>query len=128
MLTISDTKNSTRCKKKFLRFFPGGFDDNKYVAWERDYKWQAHLQWQEMLNKRSYQSLLLNKKYAEIAGMAVRIETKTNLLFSFEKMALRDAVKSRKGAETFALGLYDYVYGKKDMPARFNEFAAALTI
>ena len=31
-----------RCRRKFLRFFPGGFDDETYVDWERDYKWQAH--------------------------------------------------------------------------------------
>ncbi len=33
---------------------------------------------------------------------AVRIESRTNLLFSFEKMALRDAVKSKTGARGFA--------------------------
>src|SRR5205085_2387758 len=27
-----------RCRRKFLRFFPGGFRDEKYVDWERGYK------------------------------------------------------------------------------------------
>jgi hypothetical protein len=44
-------------------------------------------------------------KFAEIAAHAVRIESRTNLLFSFEKIALRDAVKSAEGARSFAEGL-----------------------
>jgi len=36
------------------------------------------------------------------------------LLFSFEKMALRDAVKSPAGAGAFARGLYDLLHGAGD--------------
>ena len=32
-----------RCRRKFLRFYPGGFRDADYVGLERGYKWQAHL-------------------------------------------------------------------------------------
>jgi diguanylate cyclase (GGDEF)-like protein len=28
-----------RARAKFLRFFPGGFHDETYLEWERDYKW-----------------------------------------------------------------------------------------
>ena len=35
------------CRRKFLKFFPGGFRDEKYIAWERDYKWNAHTKWEE---------------------------------------------------------------------------------
>jgi hypothetical protein len=56
---------------------------------------------------------LFKKNYDEIALRAVKIETKTNLLFSFEKMALRDAVKPAEGAKAFAQGLFDYIYGKR---------------
>ena len=31
-----------RCRRKFLRNFPQGFYDPKYIDWERGYKWQAH--------------------------------------------------------------------------------------
>ena len=31
-----------RCRRKFLRFFPGGFRDETYLDWERTYKWEAH--------------------------------------------------------------------------------------
>jgi hypothetical protein len=99
-----------RCKKKFLYYFPKGFLDAKYINWERGYKWNAHLAWMEQLNQKEYEKLLQENEYAEIALRAVRLETKTNLLFSFEKMALRDAVKTTEGAKTFAQGLFEYVY------------------
>jgi hypothetical protein len=106
------TRQQQRCRKKFLRFFPGGFKDEKYYAWERGYKWEAHLAWKEQLDRKTYEMLLAKKKYAEIAHRAVKLETKTNLLFSFEKMALRDAVRPPAGAKAFALGLFEFVYGK----------------
>ena len=64
--------------------------------------------------------------YMEIAKRAVRLESKTNLLFSFEKMALRDAVKTKAGARIFAEGLYNYMYGKSPLKKRFNTFADML--
>jgi hypothetical protein len=115
-----------RCRKKFLYYFPKGFDDNKYKEWERNYKLDAHFKFQEELNKDAYEKLLKQEKYEEIAGKAVRIETKTNLLFSFEKMALRDAVKQAEGAKTFAKGLFDYVYGKAPLRERFENFTEVI--
>ena len=56
----------------------------------------------------------------EVALRAVRIESKTNLLFSFEKMALRDAVRDPRGAEVFATALYDFLYGRGDARRRFE--------
>lgn len=126
MKKSSEEKKRAACKRKFLRFFRKGYMDSKYDAWERDYKWQAHLAWEEQLNKKEYEKLLKQRKYSEIALRAVRIETKTNLLFSFEKMALRDAVKPAAGAKAFALGLYDYVYGKGSMKERFESFSKVL--
>ena len=93
---------AVRCRRKFLRHFPGGFRDETYQSWERDYKWQAHLRWQSALAKDRYAELLEHRKYEEIATAAIGIESRTNLLFSFEKMALRDAVRSREGARDFA--------------------------
>jgi hypothetical protein len=42
-------------------------------------------------------------------GRSIAIEARTNLLFSFEKMALRDAVKPVAGSRAFAQGLYDFL-------------------
>ena len=119
-------KMRLKCRKKFLRYFPKGFADEKYKSWERNYKWEAHLAWEKALNKYAFLEMIESEKYAEIAKLAVNIETKTNLLFSFEKMALRDAVKMNGGAKLFALGLYEYVYGNGDVEDRFLNFAETL--
>ena len=111
-----------RCHRKFLHFFPKGFHDSKYQAWERNYKEQAHLQWNEVLNQAALQTLLDKRHFIEIAAQAVRIESRTNLLFSFEKMALRDAVKSPMGARAFAVGLYQWLYGQSTDEQRFDQW------
>ncbi len=117
---------AARARRKFQRIFPGGFGDETYIAWERDYKWQAHERWMEQLDKASYRKLLEREAFAEIAARAVAIEARTNLIFSFEKMALRDAVRPRAGAQAFAHALYDFLYGRGAMPAKFDRWCEAV--
>ncbi len=111
--------NALKSRRKFLYYFPGGFHDATYIDWERDYKWKAHQQWEELLNRNEFRHLLKHKKYSEIAARAIRIESRTNLLFSFEKMALRDALKSGEGARLFSHGLYDFLHGSLSVNERF---------
>ncbi len=111
-----------RCRDKFLRFFPGGFHDETYIEWERGYKWKAHQQWQETLDRKQYQALMRRGEFDEIAARAVRIESRTNLLFSFEKMALRDALKSEPGARLFATGLYNFLHGAGFIQSKFERW------
>jgi hypothetical protein len=44
------------------------------------------------------------------------------MLFSFEKMALRDAVRSEEGARIFATGLYDFLHGSGTVEHRFEDW------
>jgi hypothetical protein len=113
-------------RRKFLRKFPGGFRDETYLAWERDYKWEAHQEWLEALHEDSFRKLLRQGRFLDIAGRAVRIESGRSLLFSFEKMALRDAVRSEAGAKLFAEGLFDFLHGKKSLEQRFSDWVAAI--
>jgi hypothetical protein len=115
-----------RGKRKFLRIFPGGFWDETYLAWERDYKWEAHQEWQEQLNEHDYRQALGAEKYAEIAARAVRIESGRSLLFSFEKMALRDAVRDPAGARAFTEGLFALLHGKQPLQSRFEAWCSTV--
>lgn len=117
-----------RCRRKFLRFFPGGFRDRNYLQSERDYKWEAHRRWEEALNQREYARLLKLRHYAEISARAVRVEQSSpySFIFSFEKMALRDAVKSPAGARAFSIGLYALLHGNAPMPRRFDDWVAVV--
>jgi hypothetical protein len=120
------SNGATRCRRKFLKVFPEAFRDEQYLSWERNYKWTAHEQWDDVLCEPKFAELLRARAFAEIAGHAVRIESRTNLLFSFEKMALRDAVKSTEGAHLFAGGLFDFLHGKGTPQQRFDGWCACV--
>jgi hypothetical protein len=111
-----------RCRRKFLRYFRKGFYDETYIEWERGYKWAAHERWESALGRSVFRALLNEGKYSEVAARAVSIESRTNLLFSFEKMALRDAVKSPAGAQAFAQGLYDLLHSVGGIEPKFNRW------
>jgi len=116
------------CRRKFLRYFPGGFVDETYLDWERDYKWEAHERWEEALGRTELRRLLGAGRFSEVAARAVRVEQRTrhSMIFSFEKMALRDAVKSEAGARTFAEGLYELLYGTGRPERRFENWVEAV--
>ena len=73
-----------------------------------------------MLGEASFSKLLKDGEHREIAAHAVAIEARTNLLFSFEKMALRDLVRPQAGARAFAQGLYDFLHGPGQPEQRFT--------
>ena len=115
-----------RCRRRFLRFFPGGFADETYLDWERNYKAAAHHAWAAALSPPQFRRMLQKRQFGEIASAAIRIESRTNLLFSFEKMALRDATRSSAGARRFAEGLYDLMHGTGTLAERFTRWIAAV--
>ena len=65
-------------------------------------------------------------KALDTGAQSVKIESRTNLLFSFEKMALRDAVKSEAGAKAFAEGLFAFLYGRAGDRRRFDDWCAVI--
>jgi hypothetical protein len=125
MKNKSRARGAARCRRKFLHYFKAGFRDKTYFEWERGYKERAHQQWLEVLDREKFKRLL--PRPAEIAAHAVRIESRTNLLFSFEKMALRDAVKSPAGAKLFAHALYEFLHGRGSDEARFENWCDAVS-
>lgn len=124
----SGLPGALRCRRKFLRQFPGGFHDATYLDWERDYKWETHLRWRKALPRSVFGELLRNGEYAEAAARAVRVEQRSRhaMLFSFEKMALRDALREPEGARTFADGLYAFLHGPGGLRARFERWVSAV--
>ena len=114
------------CRRKFLKYFHDGFHDEKYVDWEREYKRNAHLRWVELLSRPHMRSLMHAGNFMEIARRAVAIEARTNLLFSFEKMALRDAIRQPAGARAFAEGLFEFLHGRGSEETRFGRWVDAV--
>jgi hypothetical protein len=118
--TISS--GADKARRKFLRFFPDGFADDTYLAWERGYKWRAHERWNELLSKPKFRELLSRGDHQEISVRALKALSGTNLLFSFESMALRDALKTVHGSRRFAEGLFEFLHGRATMSQRFDEW------
>jgi hypothetical protein len=112
------------CRRKFLKYFPLGFSDETYLSWERDYKWESHERWEEALGQAEFRRLLDAGEFAEAAARAVRVEQRSrhSMIFSFEKMALRDAIKTEAGARVFAEGLYEFLHGAGDTESRFERW------
>src|ERR1043165_8517266 len=118
-------RNAMRCRRKFLGYYPKGFVDPDYLDLERGYKWQAHERWIGALDENEFNRLLQIGEFRTIANRAVAIESRTNLLFSFEKMALRDAVKPATGARRFAESLFEFLYGAGPLSGRFKAWCEA---
>jgi hypothetical protein len=120
------TAAAERCRRRFLRFFPQGFEDETYLEWERNYKAVAAREWQSVFSRSYFKRMLGADRVRDVAAQAIRIESRTNLLFSFEKMALRDATRSPGGARRFVTGLYDFLYGRGDEESRFRKWCTAV--
>jgi hypothetical protein len=117
---------AARCRKKFELFYPDGFEDETYLVAERSYKERAHLEWDSHLGPADFRKLLARGEFREIADIAIKIESRTNLLFSFEKMALRDALKTPAGARLFATELYAFLWGRGSPQRRFQDWVQAV--
>jgi hypothetical protein len=117
---------AARCRRKFELFYPDGFQDETYQVAERSFKERAHLEWQSELGAADFRKLLARGEFRQIADAAVRIESRTNLLFSFEKMALRDAVKTPAGARLFATELYAFLWGRGSPQRKFEDWVQAV--
>ncbi|HVZ42680.1 MAG TPA: hypothetical protein VHA82_02635 [Ramlibacter sp.] len=117
---------AARCRRKFELFYPAGFEDETYLVAERSYKERAHLEWHAELGPSAFRKRMARGEFRQIADIAVRIESRANLLFSFEKMALRDAVKTPAGARLFATELYAFLFGQGSAHRRFDDWIEAL--
>lgn len=117
---------AARCRRKFELYYPGGFGDEVYQVAERSFKERAHLQWETELGTADFRKLLARGEYRRIADTALRIESQTNLLFSFEKMALRQALKTPAGARLFAHELYAFLWGRGSPQHKFEDWLQAL--
>lgn len=117
---------AARCRQKFQLYYPNGFDDEVYQVAERGVKERAVLEWNAELNPPAFRRLLARGDYARIVDTALRVETRCSLLFSFERMALRDAVKAPADARLFATALYAFLYGRGTPQRKFEAWITAL--
>jgi hypothetical protein len=121
---VLDRAGLISAKKRFREIFPGGFQDETYLEWEREYKWLAHERFVSLLGEDDLATL----PAAEIGRRAVEVyqKSKLNLLALYEWMALREALVDPAGAARFAPALRQVLHGEGDFGPRFERFVTAL--
>ncbi|MCB9636898.1 MAG: hypothetical protein H6721_32725 [Sandaracinus sp.] len=96
-------------KAKFLGIFPGGFRGKGYIGdkkkGERFYKWAAHQRFVEVLGDGQLETLLDGGQVGEAATRAMTVVNATNLLASFETIALKDALEDETAAKRYLRAL-----------------------
>jgi hypothetical protein len=115
--------------EKFLRRYPTGFTTDPSSAYwkdERGYKWEAHVAWNQLLDRATFKELLDAGKYHEIVSRATRVITPVNLVSPFEKAALHDGVQTAEAAKAFAVSEYEFLYGKGPDEVRFTRLIETL--
>jgi Protein of unknown function (DUF3553) len=120
------TKSVAEMKAAFLRLFPGGFYDPKYLDEERNYKLEAGALLASTLGRAKLSALLQAGDSAEISTLALAVMNKTNLVFPNEKIAFKDGLATERGRELFAPALDNLLYGSAEYRPRFEAFTDIL--
>jgi len=113
-------------REAFLRLFPGGFSDPKYLKEERDYKLAAGEKFRSTLGAAEFDKLLSEDDFPEIAKRALAVVNATNLVFPNEKMSLKDGLTEASGQELFGRSLHSLLYGAGEYQIRFEGFIKVL--
>jgi hypothetical protein len=115
-------------KRRFLEIFPGRFRDETYLAWEREYKWEAHRAWEATLGRREWEALRRAGDQQEVARRIATFYGRShlNMLALYEWMALREALVDRRGGPLLAEGLYHLLHDRGPMSGRIERFADVL--
>ena len=115
-------------RRRFLKFFPGGSATTDTSTGNAAIKPRRTSSGSGISTGPTFWSCCKPSRYGEIAARAIRIESRTNLLFSFEKMALRDAIRTPAGARVMAEGLYKFLHGRGSDERRFAQWCEAVAV
>ena len=110
--------------------FPLGFKDLKYIGertWgERQFKWDAHLQWNETLSVAQGERLLAADNVEELVRRAQSVEARSNLLSVPEKNAFRESLAEQAAAQAFFRKLFDLLASAEISEEHFNSYVGIL--
>lgn len=111
----------------FLKLYPMGFRDEKYLNDERNYKLEACEFTETFFNQKEFEARLGVEDYEGICDRIFKVVNKTNLIFPNEKMGLKDGLKDTKAQRLFSESLFQLLYGDRKVEDRFNSFIQCLT-
>lgn len=119
------------CVQYFLKLFPKGFEDPLYASnsatiGERRYKEDARDLAKKLLYRKDWDVFASTGNYSEICQRLGKIESKTNLLHSFEKIKWHSALKNTQLQKLICDSLYEELYGAGTRQARFDTWSSTL--
>jgi len=126
-LNLKLQKKRLQFRNKFLKLYPEGFNDPKYLEQVRQKKMKAHEKFQSLLNKNEFERLLLEEDYKTIAKNAIIAEKGTQLLYPSEESAVMALSRSANKAKEFATALFNSLYSKLNVKEQFEKFRETLT-
>jgi hypothetical protein len=118
--------------KYFQKLFPDGFYDPAYLTedpkkGERHYKVVARDLATSLLNESVWSELASAGHYAEICQRLAKVESKTNLLHSMEKIKWQAALKDALFQKPLSDALFNDLYGSGTRMSRFDELSRVLS-
>ncbi|MDQ6799776.1 MAG: DUF3553 domain-containing protein [Acidobacteriota bacterium] len=115
------TRSVLQLKESFLRRFPGGFEDGKYVKNERAYKVAASELLKKTMASEELSLLRSAGDHAEVCRRALAVISRTNLVLPSERMDLSNGLTG-EGYALFSRALADLLYGSSSSQDRFERF------
>jgi hypothetical protein len=119
------TRSIPQLKESFLRQFPGGFEDTRYVKFERAYKVAASDLLKKTLSSEELNRLLSAGDHAEVCRRSLAVISRTNLVSPGEKRDLFDGLTGERCA-LFSRAIADLLYGSTGTQDRFERFSKML--
>ena len=122
------TVNLEQVKTRLLEKFPGGLRGPRMMTQERNYKDRLSKLSVQLLNKSELTELLQSGKYGEIVERAGQIikHQDNNFPAKFEKMSLRDGLKSLVDHQPFAQAFCEWVLPPIAQQIAFDAFVRQL--
>jgi len=115
-----------QARNKFLKKYPEGFNDPKYIEQVRNKKLKAHETFRSLLGRNEFERLMQEEDYSTITKKAISAEKGTRLLVPSEETALKSIGRSAKNTKLFALALFNTLHSKLNVKEKFEQFGAAL--
>jgi hypothetical protein len=115
---------------KFQSHFPAFFDDVRYVGdlkeGERAYKWEAHKLYQSTLGNGQIDDLLASGDVSAARTRLLGVESRVNLLSSFEKVAFRNALQDDSVLRQYLTALRALLNEERLTKETFEKYLAAV--
>jgi len=114
-------------KENFLEEFPAGFEDTKYLKFERAYKVAASDLLKQTLAAEELHPLVTGGYHAEVCRRAIAVIRRTNLVLLNEVTALAESLEGG-GAVPFSRSIADLLYGSGTSQVRLERFWKMLEV